>query len=142
MEKTYTSTTKADLVDNMIRILVFLSLFISSLNFPPHKIFPLLKNWKCFQVKNTQHVFIVIGMVVKTKQKIIANNNILIKSSKQHGEFFSKANKSWYNSGTFCQYRWTGRRRSIFYCGISHDFPRLANAFLGKVLLAKFGTPF
>ncbi len=61
----------------------------------------------------------MIGMVVKTKQKIIAKNNILLKSSKQHGEFFSKANKSWYNSGTFCQYRWTGRRRSIFYCGVT-----------------------
>ncbi len=32
----------------------------------------------------------MIGMVVKTKQKIIAKNNILIKSSKQHGEFFQK----------------------------------------------------
>jgi hypothetical protein len=29
-------------------------------------------------------------MVVKTKQEIIAKNSILIKRSKQHGEFFQK----------------------------------------------------
>ncbi len=40
-EKTYPSKTKADLVDNIIRILVFFS--VSSLNFSPHKIFSLLR---------------------------------------------------------------------------------------------------
>ncbi len=39
------------------------------------------------------------------------------KTFKTARRIFSKANKSWYNSNTFCQYRWTGRRRSIFYCG-------------------------